>query len=190
MARVGMQYIWYRKHNTVINDDGSETTTLGEAKPMGGAISMNLQVNTSDTKLYYDDGLGEYVNEFVDGTITTGLDDMEDAAEADIFGSKIEEGTEDIVDSAEDAAPWIQQIFVAVRYKRNKKQYRGYAILKVKYGSPSDEQATKGDTITFGTRTITGTIAALANGLWRRRSKWMNTLEEAKAWVDEFKAKN
>ncbi len=189
MARVGMQYIWYRKYNTTLGDDGTETTTLGDAKYMGGAISMSLQVNTSESKLYYDDGLGEYVNEFVDGTMTTVVDDMEDAAEADLFGSKIEEETGDIVDSSEDAAPWIQQIFVVTRYKRNKKQYRGYAVLRVKYGTPSDEQTTKGDTITFGTKTVTGTLAAQDNGLWRRRSKWMNTLEDAKAWVDDFKAK-
>lgn len=188
MAKIGMQYIWYRKYNTVLGEDGSESTTLGEAKKMGGAISADLSVSTTESRLYYDDGLGEYVNEFVEGSITTVVDDMEDAAEADLFGATVEGENGDIVNKSTDTPPWIQQVFVITRIKSGVTQYRGYALTKVKYGTPSDSQSTKGESITFGTTTVTGLLTKDDNDVWRRRSKWFDEIEDAKAWVDDFKA--
>lgn len=185
MAKIGMQYVWYRKYNTVLNEDGTENTTLGEKKKMGGAISADLTINTTEAKLYYDDGLGEYANEFVDGSITTVVDDMEDSAEEDLFGATKEENG-DIVNKSTDTPPWIQQAFVLTRIKAGVTKYRGYALTKVKYGTPSDSQSTKGETITFGTTTVTGTITKDENDVWRRRSKWMDKIEDARAWVDTF----
>lgn len=187
MAKIGMQYVWYRKYNTVLNDGGTETTTLGEAKRMGGAISADLSVSTTESKLYYDDGLGEYANEFVEGSITTVVDDMEDAAEQDLFGATTEESG-DIVNKSTDSPPWIQQFFVITRIKKGVTQYRGYMLNKVKYGIPSDSQSTKGENITFGTTTVAGILTKDDSDTWRRRSKWFDKIEDARSWVDEKKA--
>lgn len=187
MAKIGMQYVWYRKYNTVLNEDGTETTTLDTAKRMGGAISADLSVSTTESKLYYDDGLGEYANEFVEGSITTVVDDMEDAAEQDLFGATTEEGG-DIVNKSTDSPPWIQQFFVITRIKKGVTQYRGYMLNKVKYGTPSDSQSTKGENITFGTTTVAGILTKDDSDTWRRRSKWFDKIEDARSWVDEKKA--
>lgn len=185
MAKIGMKNCVYRKHIITLNDDGTETTTYGETKRMGGSISASIAVRTATGRLYYDDALGEYVEEFVDGTSTMVLDDLEDDAEVDLFGAtKKEDGS--IVNKGTDEAAWIEQGFLLVRAKGNVRQYRGFVLKKVKYGVPGGEFQTKGESITFGTTTVSGVFTTDHTGEWRERGPWVKTENEAQTWLDNY----
>ncbi len=185
MARIGMRKPVYRKI-TLENTDGVEKETYGEKRIMGKAISADVSVQVSEAELYADDGLAESVKEFVKGTININTDDMEDDVEADLLGAKVDSDTKEVTNTKDDSAPWVQVGFTAARIKDNAKQYRGIVYTKVQFGIPNENTSTKGQTITFGTTTITGTLTANAAGIWRKKSKWMDTAEEAEAWVDQF----
>jgi len=143
----------------------------------------NVSITTTEAKLYADDGLAESVKEFVEGSISIGTDDLETETEADILGATVD-AAGDIENSTDDAAPWMQIGFMAVRIRRNKKQYRGVLYKKVQFAVPSEDNQTKGQNITFTTPTLTGTIAALADGTWRKKSKWFDSADAADEWVD------
>jgi hypothetical protein len=48
------------------------------------------------------------------------------------------------------------------------RNYKVEFLSKVKFGEPSEENATKGESVEFGTTEIEGTVAALANGEWSK----------------------
>jgi len=184
MAKIGVRYPRY--HTMTINVEeqtGRETITYGTKKVLGKAISANVSITTTEAKLYADDGLAESVKEFVEGSISIGTDDLETETEADILGATVD-AAGDIENSTDDAAPWMQIGFMAVRIRRNKKQYRGVLYKKVQFAVPSEDNQTKGQNITFTTPTLTGTIAALADGTWRKKSKWFDSADAADEWVD------
>ena len=185
MARIGMRKPVYRKITTE-NVGGVDKETYGTKKVMGKAISADVSVQVSEAELYADDGLAESVKEFVKGSININTDDMESDVEADLLGATVDSESEDVTNKSDDSAPWVQVGFTAARIKGGAKQYRGIVYTRVQFGIPNENTSTKGQTITFGTTTITGTLAANAAGIWRKKSKWMSTAEEAEAWVDAF----
>ena len=184
MAKIGMRYPRYRTMTINVDEStGKESITYGSKKTLGKAISANVSITTTEAKLYGDDGLAESVKEFVDGSMSLGVDDLEAEAEAEILGATLDSSGE-LVNSTDDAAPWVQIGFVAVRIRGNKKQYRGILYNKVQFAVPNEDNQTKGQNITFTTPTLTGTIAALASGQWRKKSKWLDSADAADEWVD------
>lgn len=182
MAKIGLRYPVYRKMTIVTAEDGTETITYGGKKIMGLAISANVSVQTSEAELYADDGLAESVKEFVEGSITMNTDDLEDDVEADLLGAAVSDNG--IVNNRDDSAPWVELGFIISRMKKGKKQYRGVVYPKVQFAIPSEENTTKGQTITFGTPTMTGTLTSDKDGAWRKKSKWMDEASGAKEWLD------
>ena len=56
-------------------------------------------------------------------------------------------------------------------------------LYKVKFGEPSQENATKGDKVDFSTVEIEGTVNALANGMWSK-AKTFDTKQEAVTYLE------
>ncbi len=184
MAKIGMRNPMYRVMTITADESGKETISYSERKVMGMAISASVAVNVTEAKLYADDGLAESVKEFIDGTLTVNTDDLEDTVEADLLGATVNENG-DIVNNSDDSAPWVEVGYILARMKRGKKQYRGVLYTKVQFAIPSENNQTKGQTITFDTPTMTGTLTTNGDGEWRRKSKWMDTPAEASEWLDE-----
>jgi phi13 family phage major tail protein len=185
MARIGMRYPVYRKMTITTDTSGKETVTYGQKTVMGKAISSDLSVTYAEAILNGDDGIAESVKEFAGGTLTVVTDDLEDNVEADLLGATLESGEGgDLINGADDVAPWVQIGHIAVRMKGGKRQYRGLLYNKVQFANPSESYQTKGQSITFGTPTMSGTVATDGTGKWRRRSKWLDTEQAAKEWLD------
>lgn len=187
MAKIGMRYPVYRTMTINTDASGNETVSFGQKKVLGAAISSNVSVNYTEAELYGDDGLVISVKEFASGTVTITTDDIEEDAEAELLGAEVDEsGDGDIESGGDDVAPYVQLAYIAVRMKRNgTKQYRGIRYNKVQFSIPSEDYQTKGQSITFGTPTLSGTLALDSSRKWRRMSKWVNTEKEAQDWVDE-----
>lgn len=183
MAKIGMREPRYRVMNITADAQGKEVITYGEKKVMGKAISANVAVNVTEAKLYADDTLAESVKEFIDGTLTVNTDDLEDTVEADLLGATVGENGE-IINKGDDSAPWVELGYILARMKSGKKQYRGVLYTKVQFAIPSENNQTKGQTIAFDTPSMTGTLTTDADGVWRRKSKWLDTPTAAQEWLD------
>lgn len=185
MAKVSFRSPKYVTVTVSTSTAGVETETLGTTvKVLGKGINMNTTINTSDAELYADDGLAEYDTEFVDGDMTLEVDDLDDAVEKDLLGASV--GTDgDVLSKSTDVASYVRVGGVIGRVKSGVKQYRAVIYLRVKFGIPADNFATKGQTITYGTSSLTGRVSKNQRDEWRYKSKWVDTPDEAAALLDE-----
>lgn len=150
MATIGLD----KPHFAIITEDADGNETYGEPKVMAKAIQVDLTVNTSTATLYADDGADETVNEFVNGTLSMGLNDLLSTVAAEMLGARVDQNGV-LITSSEDVAPYVA---VGFRAKKSNGKYRYFWLYRVKFGVPSTNLATKGESITFQTPTIEGTI--------------------------------
>ena len=188
MAKIGMLYPKYAKITIGTDDSGNETETYGELKVMGKAIRASVTINTSEAKLYADDGLAEMAKEFIEGSISEETDDMEDSVAADLYGatmSEAEGGTAGkMVYRDTDASAYLRHGFIVRRMKGNKYQYKAIIYTKVMFNIPNEDYETKGETITFKSNSITGKLMRNKNREWKITSLWLDTLEAAETFLD------
>ena len=55
--------------------------------------------------------------------------------------------------------------------------------MKTVFDALPDDYETKGETIVFKTTTMTAKFLGNAEGQWKRKSKWFDTLAEAETWM-------
>ena len=150
MATIGLDKLFYSKITE--DEDGNETyaTPVSLAKAMTAELSVEL----AEATLYADDGAAEVVKEFQSGTLTLGVDDIGAAAASDLTGAVIDQNGVIISASEDGGAP----VAIGFRAKKANGKYRYFWLYRVKFGIPSTSLATKGDSITFSTPTIEGTV--------------------------------
>lgn len=150
MATIGLD----KPHYAIITEDSDGNETYGTPKVLAKAIQADTTANTSTATLYADDGADETVIEFVNGTLSLGINDLAPDVAADILGSTVDANGV-LVASTEDIAPYVA---VGFRAKKANGKYRYFWLYRVKFGVPATNLATKGESITFQTPTIEGTI--------------------------------
>lgn len=150
MATIGLDKLYYAKITE--NDVGEET--YGTPIQLAKAISADLSVELAEATLYADDGVSEIVKEFKSGTLSLGIDDIGPAAASDLTGATIDASGVIISESEDGSAP----VAVGFRAKKSNGRYRYFWLYRVKFGIPTTALATKGDSITFSTPTIEGTV--------------------------------
>ena len=142
MAKIGLRYPVYK-------------TATAEGV-IGKAIQADINITVNDVKLYADDAIAETDKSFQGGTITLGIDDLSDTIQANLLGHTVSDG--EITAAENDVAPYASIGFYAVKRVNNVDKYRAIWLRKVQFAEPSDTNATKGETVTFATPTIEGTI--------------------------------
>lgn len=178
MAQIGLTNLWYG----LLTEAEDGTPTYAGAKSFGKAVSAKVDVSTNDASLYADDALAESDSSFQSAKVTLGVADDDMTIFAEILGHKIAKEGGEMVRNADDAAPWIGLGRVVTKVTNGKRQYKGEFIYKCKFGEPSQEDETKGDSVDFKTPEIEGSAAALANGDWSA-SQIFDTKAAAVAWV-------
>lgn len=157
MATIGLDKLYYAPISEATKaEDGVNIGDEIYGKPvqLAKAISAELSVEIAEATLYADDGAAEIVKEFKNGTITLGVDDIGANVAADLTGVKIDDNGV-IISSSEDGG---SPVAIGFRAKKSNGKYRYYWLYKVKFGIPASNLATKGDSITFNTPTIEGTV--------------------------------
>lgn len=182
MANFGLSLPTIAKLNT-------NTGKYSERFKCGHAINTSIVPNYATGTLWGDNRKVEDVKEFKDATITLGVDSMPVKASEVVFGHKVaEDGS--ISDRATDEGHYVGYGFIGREMKAGKKQYRACIILKAKFQEGEESYSTKGDNITFGTPTLTGSAEQIGVGTdreeWRIKSPFFETEEEADAWIDKF----
>ena len=178
MAQIGLTNLWYG----LLTEGADGTPSYGGAKSFGKAVSAKVDVSTNDASLYADDVLAESDSSFQSAKVTLGVADDDMTVFAEILGHKVAESGGEMVRNADDAAPWIGLGRVITKVTNGKRQYKGEFLYKCKFGEPSQEDETKGDSVDFSTPEIEGSAAALANGDWSA-AQTFDTKDAAVAWV-------
>lgn len=150
MATIGLDKLYY----ATITDDENGEEIYGTPTQLAKAISAELSVELAEATLYADDGATEIVKEFKNGTISLGVDDIGSTTAAALTGVTVDKNNV-VVSNSEDGG---DPVAVGFRAKKSNGKYKYYWLYRVKFGIPATNLATKGDSITFSTPTIEGTV--------------------------------
>lgn len=169
MAKIGLNYPVYK--------------TATSAGVIGKAIQADVTIEMNDGKLYGDDSLAEVDRSFKTGTLTLGVTDLSDAVQSALLGHAI---ANDVMTAKGTDSPAYASVgFYGVKMVSNVKYYRAVWFPKVLFGEPADANATKGESIAFGTPTIVGAIFDDATNGWKQE-KTFATAALAQAWLDNL----
>jgi len=177
-ARVGFKYPVY-----AIGTETAGIMSYTNGAVIGKGINADVNINFSNLKLYADDTVAETNREFLDGTITLGVDDLSDAVKVGMLG--FIEGVEvDAITHAKELSPGDTMPIVG---------YGGYAkkasggwtakwIKKVQFAQPNDAWQTKGQSIQYNTPVVVGDIMKPENETFSAEGTF-STEAGAIAWL-------
>ena len=175
MATIGLDKLVYAP----ITEDKNGNETYGTPVQLAKAISADLSIELNEAILFADDGQSETVKEFKSGTISLGVDDIGNEAAVALVGATLDSNGV-LISGGEDIS---QYVAIGFRAKKSNGKYKYYWLYRVLFGIPATNLATKGDSITFSTPTIEGTI-------FRRNKVDANNNHPWKAEVTESESNN
>lgn len=150
MATIGLDKLFYSK----ITEDENGEETYATPVPLAKAMTAELSIELAEATLYADDGASEIVKEFQSGTLTLGIDDIGTAVAEDLTGAKID-SNKVLISAGEDGGT---PVAVGFRAKKSNGKYRYFWLYRVKFGIPTTNLTTKGESIEFSTPSIEGTV--------------------------------
>jgi len=170
LATIGLDMLHFAKITE--DDDGNET--YGTPEKLAKAISADLSVELVEAILYADDGIAEIVKEFGNGTLSLGIDDIGSAVASTLTGATIDSNGV-VISASEDGG---EPVAIGFRAKKANCKYKYFWLYKVKFGIPATNLATKGESITFSTPTIEGTIMRRNKVDGRNKHPWKAEVTE------------
>ena len=176
MATIGLDRLFYAK----ITEAADETETYSTPKPLAKAIKADLSIELAEATLYADDSAAEIVKEFKSGTLSLGIDDIGMALAEDLTGASQDDNGV-LVSTSEDTS---EPVAVGFRARKANGKYRYFWLYKVKFGVPATNLQTKGDSITFQTPTIEGTVQRRNKVDSKGRHPWKAEVNEDDPGVD------
>jgi len=150
MATIGLDKLFYAK----ITEDADGIETYAKPTSLAKAMTADLSVELAEATLYADDGAAEIVKEFKSGTLSLGIDELGATVASDLTGATIDKNGVVIASTEDGGTP----VAIGFRAKKANGKYKYFWLYRVKFGIPATALATKGDSITFNTPTIEGTI--------------------------------
>lgn len=147
MATIGLRDV----HYAILQSDTSAGATYGTPERLVGAISANVNPNTSSATLFADDGPYDSASTLGEIELELNMADIPAAASNKLLGHTYKNGV--LIKKASDQPP-----YVAVGYRSLKSNgaYRYTWLLKGKFADGEQSNQTKGDSIEYSTPTITG----------------------------------
>lgn len=150
LATIGMDKLFYAKITEGENGDETYAAPL----PLAKAIKADLSIELAEAVLYADDSTAYVIKDFKSGKLSLGVDDIGVVAAADLTGASVDSNGVLVSASENEGAA----VAVGFRAAKPDGRYRYFWLYRVKFGVPSASLQTKGDSITFNTPTIEGTI--------------------------------
>ena len=187
MAQVGLRRFRY----ATLNED---LKTYNKPATLAGAIESKVSPNIAEAKLYSDDILKDKATEFVEATLTMGVDDDDDSIFSPLLGEqsekyKIANSEDNQVDVYKSNTDDIPIYFgfgqVVVKRKAGKRVYKVEWFPKVQFKPYHNDATTKKDSLEFTTPSIEGTIFANEDGDWRKRATF-DKEEDANTFLDSL----
>lgn len=182
MATIGMDRLFYAK----ITEDANGEETYGIPVSLAKAMKADLSIELAEAVMYADDGAAAVIKDFKSGTLSLGVDDIGTTAAQDLTGSVIDDNGVLISSSENEGAP----VAIGFRALKPDNRYRYFWLYRVKFGVPSTNLATKGDSITFSTPTIEGTVMRRNKLDGQNKHPWKAEVTEGDAGVSESTISN
>lgn len=176
MATIGLDKLFYAKITESVNGD----ETYGTPKVLAKAIKADLSIDLNEATLFADDAAADIVKEFKSGKLSLGIDDIGLEVAEDLTGSSVDDNGV-LVSAGEDTAT---PVAIAFRARKANGKYRYFWLYRVKFGSPATNLQTKGDSISFQTPTIEGTIQRRNKVDAKGNHPWKAEVNEDDAGVD------
>lgn len=184
MAKIGLNNFRYSKLTE--SEDGK--ATYDGAKKPAKAISCKVDISNNDVSLYADDALAESDTSFQKGSVTAGIDNEDVQVMADLLGHEVSESGKGLVRNSNDVAPYVGFGRIVTKMVSGAYKYTVEFLCKVKFSEPSQDDATKGESVSFSTTELVGTVATLADGTWSKTDTF-DTKTEAVAYLEGLMAK-
>lgn len=182
MAKIGLNSFRY----SVLTEGSDGTPSYDGAKTPAKAISCNVSITNNDAKLYADDVLAESDKSFQSGTCTIGIDDEDQTTMAELLGHTVDQ-TGVMIRNSNDTAPYVGFGRIIKKMVGGVIKWKVEFLYKVKFGEPTQENTTQGENLEFGTSTMEGQIATLADGRWSE-SKTFDTKADALTFLEGLMA--
>lgn len=193
MAYIGLK-------NAVIarikNETQGQAIEYDTGMVFGKTISANITLNNASSPLYADDVVVEDDNATTGGTAELNLADISDEVKAYALGYKkgtdSGEGNSQRYIKTGEGAPYVGFGFIRTRVMDGKRSYKAYWIYKTQFALGAISAQTKGQTVSWQTPTVSGTImgvqndASLTDNFYEESS--FNTVAEADAYLKKMAA--
>lgn len=177
MAKIGLRNYLFG----VLTEQQDGSGEYGSPLKPGKAVSCSVSVSNNSASLYADDGLAESDTSFQNATVSIEIDNEDIAIIATLLGHAIDDG--EMVRSTTDIAPYVGLGRIITKMVNNVVKYKVEFLSKVKFGEPSADENTRGESVEFATTTLEGTASQLGNGEWSR-AKEFDTLAAAQAYLE------
>ena len=160
-VRIGLKNVYYAE---MLTDVAGGATTYDTPVRLAGAITANINPNSSMETLFADDGPLEVATALGNVELELNMSDISLTNLAFLLGHDHTSGV--MTSKASDVPPWVAIGFQALK---SNGEYRYVWLLKGKFSEPEQSHETKGDTINWQTPTITGNFAKRdSDDAWKR----------------------
>lgn len=184
MAKTGMRYVVAAR---LKEENPGSLPTYEKGMVIGRAISAEVSLTRTDSKLYADDVLAESENAITGGDISIGMDDILEEAQELVFGL-VANGDE--YDDKASGAPYIGIGYMQERRFKGVVSYLPYWYYKVQFAPMDDKAATRGENVEWQTTTASGTLMGVIKDATQvatfRTHKVCATAAEAVEWLNSM----
>lgn len=150
MSTIGLDSLYYAK----ITESAAGSETYSTPAVLSKAMKADLSVELAEAILYADDAASEVVKAFKSGKLSLGVDDIGIEKARDLTGASVDDNGV-LVSTGEDIG---SPVAVGFRALKSNGKYRYFWLYRVQFGIPATNLQTKGDSISFQTPTIEGTV--------------------------------
>lgn len=149
MATIGLRDV----HYAILTRDDATGVAYETPVRIAGAISANVNPNTSSATLFADDGPYDSATTMGEIELELNMADIPAAVQAALLGHTYAQGM--VVKKASDQPPYVA---IAYRSLKSNGAYRYTWLYKGKFADGEENNQTKGDSIEWQTPTITGSF--------------------------------
>ena len=172
-----MAYVGLRKPIIAqLKSDG----TYDDPFAFGKAIGLQVTPNYAEGSLYADDGQAEYDKEFSYAEVTLNTSTIPIIAHEKMFGHTVTE--KNVKFKGDDQNNDVGVGWISVEKVNGVRSFIGNFLSKVKFSEPSEDYATRGESIEYKTPSITGRASTVDGGDWKE-TETFGTEAEAKSWI-------
>ena len=185
MARYGAKHIFWAP---IAEETEAALPTYEAALQLAELRKVSDNPTFAEGKQYGDDGLAEYVNEFVEADVDVEITDLPPEMEQAVLGAQTATVSDGALTrfGANDTAPYGGLAFVSCIQRNNAKKYQVIFYPKLKAAMQGEEFTTKEGSITLAGGKLKFKAMAGKTGDWKLKSAYLPTEDAAKKYVTDL----
>lgn len=188
MARTGLDYLVF---SPITAENSNAAPTYGQGFVIGRAVRAAITENRYDAKLYGDDHIAEAYNGVRDCNVEIETTEITEATMVKLGLRKaVTSGQQTVYRMTDEPTPYGGLGYAEPLMRFGVMKYRATWLYKVQLGMGGWEAQTKGENLTYGTESMTGTALPLPVDATGANScldqAVFDTLAEAETWLNNL----